>query len=43
MTDRFFSLATAAAAIVQASVTVVFFGTLTMIALSSFEVIQVPY
>jgi hypothetical protein len=43
MTDRFFTLATAAAAIVQAGVTIFFFGTLIMIALSSFSVIPAPY
>lgn len=43
MTDRFFNLATAAAAIVQAGAAIVFFGTLTMIVLSSFSVIPAPY
>ncbi len=43
MTDRFFTLAAAAAAIVQAGVVIVFFGTLTMIVLSSFSIIPAPY
>jgi hypothetical protein len=43
MTDHFFTLATAAAATVQAGVAIVFFGTLTMIVLSSFSIIPAPY
>ena len=43
MIDHFFTLATVAAATVQAGVAIVFFGTLTLIVLSSFSVIAVPY
>jgi len=43
MIDRYFALATVAAATVQAGVAFVFFGTLTLIVLSSFSVIAVPY
>ena len=37
------NIATALAAIVPAGVTIVFFGGLTMIAMTSFSVVQVPY
>ncbi len=43
MTNHFFTLATAAAATVQVGIAIVFFGTLTLIALSSFSGIQAPY
>jgi hypothetical protein len=43
MTDRFFTLATAAAMTIQAGVAIIFFGTLTMIVLSSFSAIPAPY
>lgn len=43
MTDRFFTLATAAAATVQVGVAIIFFGTLTMIVLTSFSAIPAPY
>lgn len=43
MTNHFFTLATAAAATVQAGIAIVFFGTLTLIVMSSFLNIQVPF
>ena len=43
MIDHFFTLTTVAAATVQAGVAIVFFGTLTMIVLSSFSIIPTPY
>jgi hypothetical protein len=42
MTNHFFTLATAAAATVQVGIAIVFFGTLTVIVLSSFLNIQAP-
>jgi hypothetical protein len=41
--NRTITIATALAAIVPASVTIAFFGGLTMIAMTSFSVVQVPY
>ncbi len=43
MTNHFFTLATIAAATVQAGIAIVFFGTLTLIVMSSFLNIQVPF
>lgn len=41
--NRTINIATALAAIVPAGITIAFFGGLTMIAMTSFSVVQVPY
>jgi len=43
MFDQIITVATAAGAIVQASITVVFFGTLAMVVLTSFGAAPMPY